>query len=157
MVSKPENKLCVFDNKHIYDIIHQKKYRSGISSLHILERPTSLTFYGIPLKPYSPFNHLLNDIVLRLAAAGIFENDYKNFYYSNGHKRTLQEDIGPQVLTMEHVEIGFLVCLIPCFLSIVAFVLECLIPRVRKGLKAFVGNIVFLIVTMKYLEVKAHW
>lgn len=71
------------------------------------------TFFEI-----SPFFQEFNDRIGRLLAGG-FYGDGKITVTNMQHAV-----IGPQVLTFEHLQLGFVACLIPMVLSIVVFIME---------------------------------
>lgn len=73
--------------------------------------------------PLNPFFDYFNQILGELEAGGFLIYWRKNEINPQGFKRKLEE-IGPQVLTMEHLEIGFLVCLFPFGISAIVFVFE---------------------------------
>ena len=48
------------------------------------------------------------------------------------------DDIGPQKLTMDHLKVGFLACLIPINLCVAAFIGEVLLPKVANAIRKYV-------------------
>lgn len=76
-------------------------------------------------KPFSPFFESFNMKIDQLVSSGLISywvNIAGNKY---GYKRKISE-IGPEVLTMEHLGIGFLVCFIPLFIGFLVFIAEVL-------------------------------
>lgn len=72
-------------------------------------------------------------------------------------------DIGPQVLTMDHLSIAFKVWLAPVLLSIVVFIIEVSIPLCRQAirllkqnLKEFQLNLIRLSVVRAYLAIRGR-
>lgn len=97
-------------------------YRSGISSLVYMKdiRNSPRVFW---IKPFSPFYETFKEKIELLISNGVVFHWWDKFLNPKGFKR-IEDDIGPQVLTYEHLEIGFMVCLVPLSLSVVAFVFE---------------------------------
>lgn len=111
--------------------IENHEYRSGLTSLHVIDEFVQSTYFCLYLKNFSPFNELLNEIIMNFNDAGIFDYDVKDFLNPKGIHRKIEED-GPQVLTMEHLEIGFIICSIPLSLAVIAFFIEIAIPFFRE-------------------------
>lgn len=70
-------------------------------------------------------------------------------------------DIGPQVLTMDHLSIAFKVWLAPVMLSIVVFIIELSIPLCRQAVKKLKQilmelkeNLIRLSVVRAYLRIR---
>lgn len=42
------------------------------------------------------------------------------------------EDIGPQVLTMDHLAVAFIACTVPLILAVLVFVSEIFLPRLKR-------------------------
>lgn len=61
-------------------------------------------------------------------------DDGTNLPFMKSDKRKEIDEIGPQVLTMDHLGLGFLVCLIPLGLAIVLFSWKLLFIRLKKKL-----------------------
>lgn len=98
-------------------------YRSGESSVTRLETTFTSAFLALMFKPFSPFFESFNEEIDQLISSGLISywiNIAGNKY---GFKRKISE-IGPEVLTMEHLGIGFLVCFIPLVISFVVFIAE---------------------------------
>lgn len=101
-------------------------YRSGVSSLRMMEEKI-----GFDPKGYSlPYQHFLveeyNEIIRRLRDAGITE--HWNKFFKRNEKLG---ELGPQVLDMDDLEVCFCVCAIPMVASIVCFMCELAGPNVE--------------------------
>lgn len=129
-VAEPANKLAVIGDNVALDAIHNKLFRSGFSSVEILKEVVRTTFLGIRFQEFSPFFEIVNGEVLRLLAGGILQHSWRHKINPKGERRVV-EVIGPQVLSMDHLEIGFIICLIPLAIGIVVFGVEFLIPRIK--------------------------
>lgn len=90
--------------------------------MHTLdERVVSFSF-AFGFKPFSPFFEIFNEKIGQLLANGWLQNSIPEEILSLKGKK--MEDIGPQVLTMDHLEVGFIVCLIPQGVAFIVFLLE---------------------------------
>ena len=129
------------DDSKFYDVVSERKngaaaqasdktirmiehiiYRSGETSLVILEENYKWLPLGMLFNPFSPFLEVFNEILGLLESNGIMELYRRNFFYYDPLKKV--EDIGPQVLTMDHLKLGFLACLIPLVMSVIVFIAE---------------------------------
>lgn len=102
------------------------KYRSGLSSLHVLNQLVMVVAGGVGFKRFSPFYDTFNDIIGRHIAVG-FANTFDKLL--SPRVGTKADDIGPQVLTLEQLGLGFIACLIPLGLSTVVFLIEIVVNR----------------------------
>lgn len=107
-------------------------YRSGFSSLCILKEnlfTSSFTSFFYPI--YSPFIERFNDKIRELHSSGLTDYWEKKYLNSKGLIRK-SEDIGPQVLTMEHLEVCFIICILPLLLGLIAFAGEIVFARWKR-------------------------
>lgn len=107
----------------IASTIHNVYYRYGVSSILLLKDSATSLFVTFPFKAFNPFYELFNRMIGNLANGGIYNHWLAIFLKSKGFNPRIDE-IGPQVLTMEHLEIGFLICIGASVTSIIAFGLE---------------------------------
>lgn len=114
-------------------------YRSGTSSLLCLDEnretsPQGLLF--IPrFIPFSPFYEEFNEKIIQMHSAGLTKYWYQDKFRRLGVRfgvKMKPVDIGSQVLTMEHLEVPFIACLIPMVTSILAFIIEVSILMFKK-------------------------
>lgn len=118
--------MAVFEHLSKLSSIHNNHleyYRSGVSSILILEEKVETLFQVFLFMPANPFFDFFNQIMSELAAGGLLSYWRKFEINPKGLKRKVDK-IGPQVLTMDHLEIGFLVCLLPCGIGAIIFVFE---------------------------------
>lgn len=73
--------------------------------------------------PFNPFFEEFNGKVALMVSSGVIERWYRDFF-ALSHVKRIADEIGPEVLTMEHLDIGFVVCLIPMGLSVLVFICE---------------------------------
>lgn len=86
-------------------------------------------YYGIVRKGVGPYSEILDKKTVQLLESGLSALWINEILHVDGIKRG-PEDIGPQVLTLEHLAIGFIFWLIPLALTIPVFLLELAISRV---------------------------
>lgn len=129
---EPENRAVVLSEATDLNSIH-KRYRSGLTSLKVLEQPFRSSFCGILFKKYSPFHKVVNEQILRMFETGIVQYNKRRSEKSNDFKN-VDEEIGPQVLTMDHLGIGFIFCFIPLGVGVVLLVAEILISQTKMFL-----------------------
>lgn len=98
-------------------------YRSGFSSLEMLVETYEIFPARLKFRLFSPLVEVFNEKSHQLLASGFIAHWEKILYDPKGLKKK-HEAIGPQVLTMEHLKVGFLVCLCPLLLSVFAFLIE---------------------------------
>lgn len=139
---EPEEKLTTLVVSRVRNYIHTALYRFGYSSLSLLEEtiflvPTGLAFYKL-----SPYFEALNESIHRLMSQGIIDYWYSYQIDLTGVANPF--DIGPQVLTMDHLSIAFKVWLAPVMLSIVVFIIELSIPLCRQAVKKLKQNLMEL-------------
>lgn len=122
-IAEPANKAFQIWARKALSLINDG-YRSGISSITLLEENMISTPMSHYFPAYSPLFEIFNEKIHQLLAGGFFFYWDENYYNSKLYVNK-PEEIGPQVLTMEHLKVGFLVCLCPLILSIVIFFGEC--------------------------------
>jgi hypothetical protein len=131
---EPENKLTIFGIGKIMSFINNAGFKSGVSSLIVLEEKIKNFYVGMMFDRENPFYDSINELILYLMSGGFIDYWTKN----NLNQRKmfkLNEKVGPQVLTMSHLGIGFLICLIPLVLSLIMFLFEICMNSYRKRRK----------------------
>lgn len=111
--------------------IHNNAYRAGTPSVQILNERVKPVFLGLSIERFNPFYEILSDQVLRMIAGGILQLPWDRLRYVRGGIRKA-EDIEPQVLTMEHLGIGFMFWLVPLTIGLLALLGEIMIHRIKK-------------------------
>lgn len=122
VVSEPSNLAAAKSTRNLIQQIEMNYYRSGTTSIVYLQQDFMLESIGTVFKKYSPFLEIYNEILGRLESNGFMEFWRRNFIFSSQQI----EEIGPQVLTMDHLRLGFLACLFPMALGVIAFLAEIL-------------------------------
>ena len=119
-VAEPSNKAAMSADSTLIEEIQHKMYRSGTTSLQVLNEPYKMVYSGLRFKRCSPFLEVFNEMVAKMEPNGLMEY-WRRF---QSYSTTKIEDIGPQVLTMDHLRLGFLACCIPMTLAVIAFIGE---------------------------------
>lgn len=76
----------------------------------------------------SPYFELVKEVTMRLIEAGICQEWLS--YFNLAHDRS-QDEVPALVLTLEDLAVGFLVCMIPLTLSVIAFIYEVAVPKIK--------------------------
>jgi hypothetical protein len=113
---------------HDFEMIKRKYFR-GLSSLRMMEQKTGVLPMSFVMKRGHFLIKAYNENIHRLRDAGITE------FLINLPKRKNEKinDFGPQILSMEELEICFLVCLSPLMLALIAFIIEVLWNHLKNG------------------------
>lgn len=123
IVSEPANKGFILAYTNLIQTYNVRYYRHGMSSLSLMNEPIGLSFAGLTFKLYSPLYESVNEKLLQMVSNGLM-SDYVNLLNNPRGRKATMEDIGPQVLTMDDLGIGFQFCCIPLVLSVIVFLLE---------------------------------
>lgn len=136
IVAEPANKGTAIMSPYLLSMLQNNQYRSGLSSLELVEERLAGVHMSVMFPYFSPLFEAFNEKIQLMLSNGLIDYWHKNFANRRGLKIKI-DDIGPQILTMEHVSIGFLVCLFPMVLSILAFVGEIAVFKIRTKNLAF--------------------
>lgn len=111
-------------------IINNRLFRSGLTSLTLL-KDSFLTMHQVKLfRKFSPYFEVFNAIIGQIISSGLFEFLLKNETNPRGIKK-IDEDIGPQVLTLDHLEVGFFVCIVLLIFSLIVFACEIFVQKYK--------------------------
>lgn len=130
IVAEPANKGILQAPEYMFNEFVIQIHRTGISSLFVLDEIVINVPLAFGFKKFSPFYEVFNDKIGQLLANGIIKDLFKCVTQPEPHK---SDDIGPQVLTMEHLGLGFVACLIPLVLAAVVFVIEIILCHELKS------------------------
>lgn len=125
IIAEPANKFARAFASETLPVLRQK-YRSGEASLKMLDETIKFHYISFFFHLHSPFVQTFDEKLIQLQEAGII----KHMLPKSKNKIALEEP-NPQVLTMEHLEIGFISCLVPLFLSGIAFIVEILMRVIK--------------------------
>ena len=88
-------------------------------------------------KKFSPYFETFNDVKIWFESNGIMEK-----WRQDTRDLSIKPDeLGPQILTMDHLKIGFLACLVPLVISIAIFVAEIIRCKVEIAIKKYFHRI----------------
>lgn len=127
IIVEPSNKGVVLAAEGNFKQLESSKYRSGVASLHALDEVMANYPCEFGFQRFSPFFETFNDKIGQLLAVGLQQvNVYEKELL---HESRKDNEIGPQVLTMEHLGLGFLACLIPLGLATAVFLMELVVHK----------------------------
>jgi hypothetical protein len=96
--------------------------------------------------------HLTDKVVGELIPSGILQHSHDYHWFFTDMKDK-PEELGPQVLRVTDLSFGFVLWLIACGISTAVFVVEWLIPRVKRIIRTAVGLVLFLRLLRQRLNV----
>ena len=91
-----------------------------------------------------------------MSSALLFIESLRIVFYSLIMKKQVKQVIKQpehQVLTMDHLEVGFIACLIPLALSVVVFLIEISMIRIKSALLTISGYLTAIYVVKVYTRV----
>lgn len=107
------------------------RYRSGSSSLLVLqEKFYSSVGSGLAFPLFSPFYETFNEKISRMIEGGLINLWIQNAFKQRGVNKKLN-DIGPEILTMEHLDVAFKIILIALAISVIGFLSEIIFKRLK--------------------------
>lgn len=131
LLTEPENKL-VFLATVEYAAFEQVEMADGQMSLNFLDEKLRTQTSTFSMKKFSPFFEEFKDKIQIFIEMGLMTSSLKgNFEQFRIRHERINDLVPPLVLNFNDLEIGFLFCLVPLALSVVAFVCE-LAPRMKK-------------------------
>lgn len=135
IVAEPANKATVLIFPSLITKLHNVAYRSGFSSISTLEEKNTQVYGCAPFNLFSPYFEAFNEKIHQLLSNGVSDFHFKAEIQPSLVKRA-KEEIGPQVLTLEHLGIGFQISLIPLILGGIVFVAELCVPWLKKRFRS---------------------
>lgn len=127
IVGEQSNRAVTLTTAKIFLYIHNNVYRSGTSSITLLEDGQETKALGYAFKPYSPFYETFNAKIGQLNSNGLSSQAEKIFLNPFGFTRR-EDEIGPQVLTLDHLGVAFLISLCPLLIATLVFLGEVSVP-----------------------------
>lgn len=126
-------------------------YRSGKSSIQLLEDVIlSSIFVTFPMHQFDVLFEAFQEKALRLSEAGLSPKSYSGSVFT----KMDDDEVPPLVLTMADLNIGFIVCLIPLALSVLAFILEVTIPWARSTAKSIKEKFIAAAIVLTFYKMK---
>ena len=137
ITSEPSNRYAKEDYRNALNLIENQVYRSGITSLSALDQNYKTFHMGVLFDKWSPYFETFNDVKIWFESNGIMEKWRRDTKLVSKK----QDELGPQILTMDHLKIGFLACLVPLLVSIPVFIAELVCWRVEIAIKKYFHRI----------------
>ena len=122
-MAEPSNRAAMLLKRDILRQIVEEKYRSGRTSLTPLDDNFMMIYFGILFRATSPFLEIFNEILGRMESSGFI------IHSDESYSSRKIKDIGPQVLTLDHLKVAFFICHVPLIVSAVAFFVELVASR----------------------------
>jgi hypothetical protein len=140
-IVEPENRLAYMFPPKYFSFLYGKKFKHGVFSLHEADEKLPPNLVGIN----SPGS--LKEIT-SLKISQIVESGLYSRFIEDYKSQPKLSDIGPQVLTLQYLEVGFVICCSLYALSFVVFVLECNWKRLERAFAGcYADNIVVGLLT----------
>lgn len=133
LVSEPENKLTLLATAEYVTAAERVNLRDGKASVTFLDEQLRTEFVTISMPWFFPLFEEFKDKIQRLIEAGVCPDRLVGFISPaiNQFSEKSGNVLPALVLNMEELAIGFLVCLIPLTLGVVAFICELAVPRIK--------------------------
>lgn len=130
IIAEPEMKGTVIASRQILSLINHE-FRSGFSTLISLKERFSSKFVGLAFPSFSPFYESFNELIRRMIQAGLMEYWNEGIINPRGLIKKVDE-IGPQVLTLDHLDIAFKIIVIAIVVSVACFLTEITLTRLHR-------------------------
>lgn len=126
IVVEAENEKTISASLEAIANIEKLRYRSGKTSLKIIQDETVPLIQFFMMATFHPFFQIFHDTVHRLMETGATKipKTINNQLYD--------DEVPALVLTMDDLGIGFLVCSVPLILGALAFVVEVAITKAKR-------------------------
>jgi hypothetical protein len=141
---EPENRIGLLYVAMMKKYVHKKKYRSGVSSIFFADENVSPMYFGYYMQPH------LNDIIT-LKAGQLQQSGILTRLLHTYEGNSKPEEIGPQVLTLRHLEASFVVIFCLLASSVAVFAVE-IAPKLSKKLWTWLRKAVFFYVVVKFAK-----
>lgn len=131
IVSEPSNKGVAQATDEIARMVTARlsRIRNGFASLKVLKEILVSVPQMLGFKPFSPLFETFNDMTGQFSSVGFFTELFGWMNYSSDGRFG---DVGPQVLTMDHIGLCFIICSIPLALGFVVFLIENVVHFCKK-------------------------
>jgi hypothetical protein len=141
--TEPENRFGFLATSVLIKMIYN--YRSGVTSIFVADENIAPLHWGFIMK--TPVKETISLKASHLQEAGILTHKLKSEIMQDF--RSKPQEIGPQVLTMRHLEAGFVVILCLLALSVAVEIA----PKLWKKLRAWLEKAVFCCVVVKFVKI----
>lgn len=161
-IGEPSNRAITLTSAKRFAYIHNNMYRSGTSSITLLEDDQRMIAHGYVFKPYSPFYETFNAKIGLLNSNGVLPQIEKDYLNPLGFTRH-DDEIGPQVLTLDHLGVAFLISLCPLLTATLVFLCEVFVPSrylkvpaPSRYLKEFWEGLIISCAIRAYFRIKSY-
>jgi hypothetical protein len=146
--TEPENRIGFIVTPTIMKA-HLKliNFRSGVTSLYVADENIAPLYWGYIMK--TPLKEIITLKASQLHESGILSRIMNSAFMEDFESKP--EEIGPQVLTLQHLEAGFVV--IACLLasSVAVFAVE-VAPKLWRKMLDWLEKAVFCCVVVKFIR-----
>jgi len=144
-IAEPSFKGTMIVTENTLLSINAANYASGTTSIKLLKEPIMKMVFGIMLPVKHPIVETFNLKILQLNSAGLIQ-----YWIARnlGNRDEPEPESEPEVLTLEHLAIGFKIHTFFLIISAIAFVLERIVYRTRKAIEVAA----FVYVLKKFLN-----
>jgi hypothetical protein len=130
---EPENRLAFITIPSKYKMMIRDNYKKGMPSIFEADENLERVYSGFQ-------SHYVMKDIIHLKGSQLVESGIVNRHLKHVIAEELftkPQEIGPQVLTVQHLSVGFIIIFGLLVLSIVVFMLECAPKLLRKLKKQF--------------------
>lgn len=130
IIAEPANKKTLVATAEFMEFFEKRAYRNGKLSIGFLNQKLPGIFTSFPMAPLDPFFEEFDEKIQMFVESGVFIVTILQFKYN---VRTMyNEEVPPLVLTLDDLSVGFIVCLVPMALGVIAFLVEATAPRIKS-------------------------
>lgn len=147
-IAEPKFKGTIILPKEVFRTIENVFYFRGKSSLSFLDDEVATSFLGLVFPLYSPFYETFNQKIGEMMDHGFIDHLAKT-KNSKAKRETSNYDLGPEVLSLNHLRIGFSLFCILLLISTLVFLIELIIPKLQVFFRALLEYTVFIFVVRK--------
>lgn len=102
-----------------------REFRSGKISAFILDISVEYLMIGLYFKTNHALTETMSEKIMRCLEAGLLPSFYDP-------KKSFEDNLGPLILTLDHIGIGFICCVFPIVLASVVFLIEIVNKKIFK-------------------------
>jgi len=127
-MAEPKNRFVTLEKHKTLQKQENVVYRSGKSSISLMDFVICTDNYALEFPKGSPFFETFNGKISQMLSNGLIDHWFKNDRNPTG-LNVKNEEIGPQVLSWDHLEYGFYMCLVLTAISFLVFCVEIIKTR----------------------------
>ena len=122
--------MAVPASKFVLPMI-ENRYRSGVSSLTYIKDRIDVGFFGFAFFEFSPYHETFNGKIVQLFESGSINKWILESLKTKTYKMQ-EEEIGPEILTMDHLEVCWIIIIIAHAICVLTFGFELLMKLCSK-------------------------